>query len=156
MHNNKEWKKNKFKTPTDTTLEEFKKGSRFKPPTIPSQETLEEEKRKYTVKEERRLKEEFDKAQQQAQKTKEAYEKMLKEKKSPFKPIKKPQKDSSSEGQRVRQKKSEDSSSSEIPKRRNMKPRCLMIRVRSAREVAEEGERPILTERGGMHQLQNL
>jgi hypothetical protein len=113
-------------------------------------------KRKYTVKEERRLKEEFDKAQQQAQKTKEAYEKMLKEKKSTLKPIKKPQEDSSSEKQRVRQKKIEDSSSSEIPKRMNMKARCIMIRLRSAREVAEEGERPVLTERGGVHQLQHL
>ena len=28
-----------------------------------------------------------------------------------------------------------------------MKPRCLVIRLRSAREVAEEGERPVLTER---------
>ena len=72
---------------------------------------------------------------------------MLKEKKSTFKPVKKPQEDSSSEEQRVRQKKFGDSSSSEIPKRRNMKPRCLMIRLRSAREVAEEGERPVLTER---------
>ena len=112
----------------------------------PKSRNARKRKTKYTAKEERRLKEEFDKAQQQAQKTK-AYEKMLKEKKSTLKPIKKPQEDSSSEEQRVRQKKIEDSSSSEIPKRRNMKPRCLMIRLRSAREVAEEGERPVLTER---------
>ena len=147
MHKKREWKEKKLKPPTDTTLEEFKKESRFKPPTIPSQEMLEEEKGKYTVEVERRLKAEFDKAQQQAQKTKEAYEQMLKEKKSTLKPTKKPQEDSSSEEQRVRQKKIEDSSSSEIPKRRNFKPRCIMIRLRSAREVAEEGERPVLTER---------
>jgi hypothetical protein len=28
-----------------------------------------------------------------------------------------------------------------------MKPRCIIIRLRSAREVAQEGERPVLTER---------
>ena len=59
-HEKKEWKdETKFKPPTDHTLEEFKRKTRFKPP-IQSQETLQEEKRKYTVKEERRLKEEFD------------------------------------------------------------------------------------------------
>ena len=56
MHETKEWKEKKFKPPTDTTLEEFKKVSRFKPPTIPSQETQEEKKKKYTVDEERRIK----------------------------------------------------------------------------------------------------
>ena len=138
----------KAKPNADPILEACRRETRFRPP-IQSQETIEEEKRKYTAQEEKRLKEEFDKAQHQAQKTKEAYEKMLKEKKSTLKPVKKPAEDSSSEEQRVRQKKIEDSSSSEIPKKRNMKPRCLMIRLRSAREVAEEGERPVLTERGG-------
>ena len=72
---------------------------------------------------------------------------MLKDKKSTLKSTKKPQEDSSSEEQRVRQKKVEESSSSEIPKRRNLKPRCLMIKLKSATEVAQEGERPVLAER---------
>ena len=70
---------------------------------------IEEERKRYTAEEEKRLKEEFDKAQHQAQKTKEGYEKMLKEKKSTLKPVKKAQEDSISEEQRVRQKKFGDS-----------------------------------------------
>ena len=109
---------------------------------------IEEDRKIQTAKEERRIKEEFDKAQQLAQKTKEAYEKMLKEKKSALKPVKKPKEDSSSEERRVRQKKYE-SSSSEVPmKRRNLKPRCLMIRLKSVERERTREERPVLTERG--------
>ena len=42
MHEKGEWKDTHFKPPTDTTLEEFRRESRFKPPTKPSQDTLEE------------------------------------------------------------------------------------------------------------------
>ena len=33
-------------------------------------------------------------------------------------------------------------------KKRNLKPRCIAIRLKTADEVAKEGERPVLTERG--------
>ena len=73
---------------------------------------------------------------------------MLKQKKSALKPVKKTKEDSSSEEQRVRQKKYE-SSSSEIPiKRRNMKPRCFMIRLKSVERDKAREELPVLTERG--------
>ena len=71
----------------DPILEACRKETRFRPP-IQSQETIDEERRRFTSQEEKRLKEEFDKAQHQAQKIKEAYEKMLKEKKSALKPVK--------------------------------------------------------------------
>ena len=110
---------------------------------------IEEEKTIHIAKEERRLKEEFDKAQHQAKKTKEAYEKMMKEKKLGQKSAKKIKEDSSSEEQRAKQKKF-DSSSSEIPpKRRNMKPRCFMIRLKSAERATTRKGRPVLTEGGG-------
>ena len=105
-------KKEKRTEERDPILEAAKRETRFKPP-IRSWGTIEEEKNKLTAQEERRIKAEFDKAQQEAQKTKEAYEKMLKAKKSALKPVKKTKEDSSSEEQRARQKKF-DSSSSEI------------------------------------------
>ena len=73
---------------------------------------------------------------------------MLKDKKPMLKSSKKPSEDSSSEEQRVREKKVEESSSSEIPKRRNLKPRCLAIKLKAAEDVAKESERPVLTQRG--------
>jgi hypothetical protein len=138
----------KDKPNIDPILEACKKETRFRPP-IQSQETIDEEKKIHNAQEERRLKEEFDKAQHQAQKTKEAYEKMMKEKKLALKSAKKVKEDSSSEEQRAKQKKF-DSSSSEIPpKRRNMKPRCFMIRLKSAERATKRKGRPVLTERGG-------
>ena len=73
---------------------------------------------------------------------------MLKNKKSMLKSSKKPSEGSSSEDQRIREKKVEESSSSEIPKGRNLKPRCLTIKLKAAEDVAKESERPVLTERG--------
>ena len=74
----KVWKSDtKSKPSTDTTLEAFKKETRFKIPSEEIPEIQDDKKKKYTVDEERRIKEAFDKAEQQARKTKEEYEKML-------------------------------------------------------------------------------
>ena len=59
----------KPKPNTDPILEACRRETRFRAP-IQSQEMIEEEKKNHTAQEERRPKEEFDKAQHQAQKTK--------------------------------------------------------------------------------------
>ncbi|MFN9943973.1 MAG: hypothetical protein ACK56I_31320, partial [bacterium] len=132
----------------DPIVEQAKRETRFKPPTR-SYEMIKEEKNEISAQEERRIKAEFDKAQLEADKKREAYEKMLQAKKSALKPIKTTKEDSSSEDQRARQKKF-DSSSSEIPtKRRNMKPKCYTLRLKSVERENIREERPVLTERGG-------
>jgi len=67
----KVWKSDtRFEPPTDTTLEAFKKESRFKIPSEEIQGIQDDKKKTYTVDEERRIKEAFEKAEQQARKTK--------------------------------------------------------------------------------------